>query len=87
MAADGHLELCRLIIENLQDKNPADEYGETPLHKAAEKGYLELCRLIMENVENKNPEDICDCGVTPLENAAINKQSSIIELFKIYDEE
>ena len=53
----GHLEVCRIILERCEDKNPADEDGETPLHRAAEWGRLEVCRLILERCEDPNPAD------------------------------
>ena len=33
-AKEGRLNICHLIIENVQDKNPADEHKLTPLHLA-----------------------------------------------------
>ena len=29
-AATGDLDICRLIIKNIKDKNPTDHRGETP---------------------------------------------------------
>ena len=46
-AENGHLEICQLIIENVNDKNPTDFFKSTPLHKAAANGYVEICQLIM----------------------------------------
>ena len=60
---EENLEICRLIIENVEEKNPKDHYGVTPLHRAAKEGHLEICRLIIENVEEKNPKR--DNGWTP----------------------
>jgi ankyrin repeat protein len=69
MAADsGHLNICKFIIENVQDKNPADIDGNTPLHFAAISGNLDICKMIMENVQNRNPGN--DNGDTPLHHAA-----------------
>ena len=41
----------------LQNKNPTDNEGTTPLHIAASEGNLELCRIIINNVNDKNPAD------------------------------
>ena len=39
-AIEGHLDIVRLILANVEDKNPADsESGETPLHFAARVGH------------------------------------------------
>ena len=35
-AGNGHLSLCKFIMENLEDKNPEDSDGFTPLHLAAQ---------------------------------------------------
>ena len=51
----GHLETCRLIMGNLQGKNPKDENGITPLLGAAWGERLKICRLILENLPEKNP--------------------------------
>ena len=32
-AQNGHLTVCKLIIEKAKDKNPKDMIGETPLHR------------------------------------------------------
>ena len=56
-AMDGHLEVCRLIIENVQDKNPANWDGKTPLHLATLYGQHEVCRLLIENVARENPDE------------------------------
>merc|ERR1711974_344774 len=60
-----HVEICRLIMENVQDKNPAaNNSGRTPLHSAASSGHLEICRFIIDNAQDKNPAD--NDGETPL---------------------
>ena len=66
-AKEGRLNVCRLIIQNNQNKNPADDDNNTPLHSAAEEGNLEICRLIIENVQDKNPAN--RNGDTPLHKA------------------
>ena len=63
-AANGHLEVCKLLIDNVDDKNPADDYGLTPWHKAAANGHLEVCKLLIDNVADKNPVD--KAGETPI---------------------
>ena len=37
-AYSGNLELCRLFMENIVDKNHLDEEVRRPLHIAARKG-------------------------------------------------
>ena len=58
-ARRGHAELCRYIISNLIDKNPAEEEsGRTPLVLAITHGHLETCKVIMEHLDDKNPSYI-----------------------------
>ena len=81
------LEICKLIIENIADKNPADYDGNTPLHLAAntpiynapsiDYEHLNTCRLILENVGDKNPAN--NLGKTP-KDLARNKE--ILTLFE-----
>ena len=58
-----------MIMGQVQNKNPGDIKGITPLHNAASNGHFDTCQLIIGQVENKNPVDID--GFTPLYNAAI----------------
>ena len=37
-AAGGHLEICKLILQHVQNKNPEARNGWTPLHSAAQMG-------------------------------------------------
>ena len=41
-------------MDKIEDKNPADLKGRTPLHIAAKNGYLAVCELIMDELEDKN---------------------------------
>ena len=59
----GHLDICKFILENLQEnRNPADNVGFTPLHYAAILDNLETFKFIDTNVENLgNPQS----GIAP----------------------
>ena len=50
-------------IDQLDDKNPKDIEGWTPLHEAAQEGHRKIYDLIRENVEDKDPAD--ENGETP----------------------
>ena len=79
-AESGRLDICQLIIQYSENKNPrSDYYGETPLHSAASKGHMEICELIMENVSDKNPLRMD--GFTPLHEAARNGHLEVCRLF------
>ena len=62
------MKVCQLIIEIVDEKNPSDNHGQTPLHHAARYGFFNICQLIIENVDEKNPSD--NDGDTPLHHAA-----------------
>ena len=47
------LDIYKLILKNIQEKNPKNNHGTTLLHIAAEIGFFEVCKLIMENVIDK----------------------------------
>ena len=65
--ANDHFEVYRMLMERVQNKNPADFMTRTPLLLAAYNGNLDICKLIIENVHNKNPADVN--GMTPLHYA------------------
>ena len=64
----GYLDICILIMERLEDKNPRDTSGVTPFHLAANAGELEICKLFVKLLAEKNPSD--NHGDTPLHLAA-----------------
>ena len=74
------MEICSVIIEKTEDKNPADHKdGSTPLHHAAENGHLAICSLIIGNIEDKNPAENNN-GYTALHYAAIKGHLDICKL-------
>ena len=46
-----HLEICKIILDKIDTKNPADDEGWTPLHLAAIRGHLDLCQIILERID------------------------------------
>ena len=69
-AVSGHSNICKLIMNDIDDKNPQTESSSkiTPLHIAATNNHLETYKTIMEQVQDKNPKD--KNGSTPLHMAA-----------------
>merc|ERR1712203_1303004 len=49
----GFFEICSLILENIEDKNPKADRDWTPLHLAARYGQLEICKLIMKYITTR----------------------------------
>ena len=58
-----------MILNSIDEKNPTDMMGGTPLHEAADNGHLEIVKLIMGHVKDKNPA-MKHYGTTPLHYAA-----------------
>ena len=53
-AEHGHLNICKLIIENIVNKNSKTRKGVTPIHLAVMNGNFEVCKAITEH-EKKSP--------------------------------
>ena len=70
------------IMENIDDKNPRENDGHTPLHYAAQEGNLEICRLMMENIDDKNP--VTNDGRTPQDLARQNNHLVLCNYIKIF---
>ena len=80
----GYFNICEMIMNefksnNIQDKNPTNDWGNTPLHNAATNGSIKICKLIMDNVQDKNPTG--SKNMTPLHWAAGRGQTKTCEFF------
>ena len=84
-AKNGNFFICKLIIENVQGKNPPNNRMYTPLHCAAANGHYSIFKLIIENITgNKNPIDAN--GYTPLHIAAAHGYFDLCCLILSYPE-
>ena len=83
-AKNGHLSVCKLIVENVSDKNPTSQATQqwinqwTPFHLAAHNGHFSVCELLIDNISEKNPGD--HTGWTPLHSAAQNGHFGVVKL-------
>ena len=69
-AANGHVEVCKLITENVVDKNPKDKYGSSPFHSAVTMGKSEVFMFLMEKVGDEYVDQKDQCmRRTPLQIA------------------
>ena len=50
---EGHVEICRVIIENTDDPNPKSMYGKSALMIAAEWDNIPIAHLITEKLMQK----------------------------------
>ena len=62
-ASYGKLQVFKLLLPNVIEKNPANIHGYTPLHHAALNSNLEMYELIIGQIQDKNPTN--DRGKTP----------------------
>ena len=93
-ASRGNFDICKFIIEDGNDENPANEIGLTPFHTAANYrrnydsylhrdsseivGHFEICKLIFESTGFLNPPD--NNGKTPLHSAASHGNLKICQM-------
>ncbi len=77
-AADGHIEVVRLLLEDGAHVSATNEGGETPLHYAANHGHIEVVKVLLDNGADVSAKGT-GCG-TPLQWAARNGQIKAAEL-------
>ena len=78
----GNFDICILIMERLEDKNPRHINGKTPFHVAAMFGRLEICKAFLKLLAEKNPSD--NNGDTPLHLAG---QHGFLEICQLISSE
>ena len=52
-ARRGYIEICKLILKHVTDKNPRNYFGDTPFSLAKESGHDEICKMITESSTQK----------------------------------
>ena len=67
-----------LPIDGIEEKNPKNSYGQTPLHYAALGGHVQAFLIIFNMVEDKNPKD--SPKQTPLHIAAEKGYEEIVQI-------
>ena len=63
-AENGQFDICQLIVEMVENKNPANTYGWTPVHDAARNGYFDICTHTL-NIKQRN-KDGKRCKMMPI---------------------
>ena len=77
VSTEGRLDIVKIIVPSLSDKNPKQLNGYTPLHYAASKGHLEIVMYLCDQLQDKNPKG--NNGTTPLHLAAENGNTEIVK--------
>ena len=76
---NGHFEVCKIIVEQIEDKDPVDINGDTPLHIAAKNGRFKIYRYLIKNGANKrkvnNSHEILFDSMFNLYNNQISKRN------------
>ena len=76
-AYNGHLAICRLLLDKGAQLEAKDSGGGTPLHWAASRGHVEIFRLLCDrgaDVEARNR-----WGMRPLYCAAMEGHISVVK--------
>ena len=72
----------------MENKNPMDREGHTPLYYAAKHGQMTVCQFIIENISDKNPlNPKDDYGCTLLHWAAEHGYLEVCQLVINYIED
>jgi hypothetical protein len=76
-AQNGHLAICRLLIDKGAQLEAKDVSDMTPLHWAAIRGHVEIVRLLCDR--GADIEARCYDGLTPLHWASRNGHISVVK--------
>ena len=79
-AENRYFLVFKLIMENVEDKNPQIGSGQTLLHLAAKEGHFEICQLLLKNTIDISPKNFDD--KTPLDLAIENDHGKICDLIE-----
>ena len=55
-ARNGHLDVCRFLIQSGAEKNLRNIYEQSPLNLAAEQRHLKMVVLLIENLAEENSD-------------------------------
>ncbi|HJD55231.1 MAG TPA: ankyrin repeat domain-containing protein [Rickettsia endosymbiont of Pyrocoelia pectoralis] len=77
-AAEGHIEVVRILLENEAEPDKGDNNGVTPLWSASREGHVEVAQKLLENGADVNKAD--NYGVTPLSIAARKGHTEVVRI-------
>ena len=76
-AWNGHLAICRLLIDKGAQLQANANAGGTPLHWAAQRGHVEIVRLLCDRGADVEARD--NSGYRPLHDAAIYGHITVVK--------
>ena len=76
-AWNGHLDICRLLIDKGAQQEAKDSIGWTPLHWAADQGHVEIVRLLCDRGADVEARGFS--GERPLHTAAMYGHISVVK--------
>ena len=76
-AQNGHLAICRLLIDKGAQVEAKDWDHRTPLHQAALRGHVEIVRLLCDR--GADIEARSNFGSGPLQCAAMNGRNTVVK--------
>ena len=76
------MTLCKLLLNETENKNSYGRNGATALHYAAMGGNLEVYQLLYDAAVVKNPK-LRYCGTTPIDLAVIQRYSNLSLITKM----
>ena len=79
-ALNNNVEVYKMIMDKIKDKNPSNSKGYTPLHFAARRGNFSMVELLINNIEDFNPKN--NIGETPLDLALMFEKKDVSELIE-----
>ncbi|KXJ26455.1 Cyclin-dependent kinase 4 inhibitor D [Exaiptasia diaphana] len=84
-AANGHLEVLKLLVEQGSDVNKTDITGCSPLHAASRNGHMSCVKFLVEHGADFKLKSIK--GNTPMVVAKANSQQKVAEYLSTCDRE
>ena len=74
-AMRGHIEICKYLLNCLNNKNPCNKARQTPLYFAAKKNHFEICKLFLHY----------DIEINQMEMKMLKKKGQM-ELINLFNE-
>ena len=71
--------ISQQIMDNTEDKNPKNNFGDTPFHMAAINGHLEVCQMLLDTYNVLGKELKIESLATLIDKIANNGHFLLIQ--------